>query len=341
MELTEIKSVFENFEKIALDFQIKKLDSGHINHSFWVQNNSKAFLLQKVNSHVFPNLEAISSNIVEIANHLKSKDYPHEILQLLPFSNGEFLWEKEWRIFNLIPFAQGFEKVNSPEQCWASAKFLGEFHLYLKDIDSTRIQNPLPPFLDYENRWQEFIISVDFASQDRYAQALPEINFVYENRNILDEWIPLQSELPKRIIHGDPKISNFLFDAEQLEIIKALIDWDTFMPGTILYDFGDMVRSYTNLKKEDEISKGKYFSQENYRALKEGFLFHLESHISQKEIENLPLAAQSIIFIQAIRFLTDFLNNDQYYHTSYPDQNLRRTQNQIQLLKELLEFLKN
>jgi thiamine kinase-like enzyme len=339
MELTEIKSVFENFEKIAPDFQIKTLESGYINHSFWVHNNSNTVLLQKVNSHVFPNMKSISSNILEITNHLKSKDYPHEILHPLSFSNGKYLWKNEWRIFKFIDNSQGFDKVNSSEQCLKAAKFLGEFHLYLSDLDSTKIQHPLSQFLDYENRWQEFVMSVDFAFQDRYTLALPEINFVYENRNILDRWINIQSKLPIRIIHADPKISNFLFEAEKSNKIIALIDWDTFMPGTILYDFGDMVRSYTNLKKEDEISKGKYFSSENYNALKEGFLFHLKQQLNAIEIENLPLAAQSIIFIQAIRFLTDFLNNDQYYHTSYNNQNLHRTQNQIQLLKELRAFL--
>jgi Ser/Thr protein kinase RdoA (MazF antagonist) len=341
MDVEEVYKVVEKFEAIGSDFEWKLIESGHINLTYCIQNNSHKYILQKVNTSIFPHLEVISSNMLEVSKHLKSKEYPHEIIELLPFSTGEFIWENQWRILPFLDNTQSFEKVESTQQCFEAAKFLGEFHLTIKDLDSSRIQNPLPNFLNYEDRWQDFMMSVDFAQTDRYSQGLPEIEFVYENRGLLDHWIQLQTELPKRIIHADPKISNFLFDAQNSLKVKALIDWDTLMPGSILYDFGDMVRSYTNLKAEDDPKIGKNFSKENYESLKNGFLFHLENELLPIEKENLSLAGKSIIYIQAIRFLTDFLKNDTYYHTSYADQNLNRTKNQLNLLKELMNYLQD
>lgn len=341
MGLRNTKEIFKNFETIQSDFDCNCLESGHINETYLIRNNAKKYILQKINSSIFLNLDAIHHNIDQISKHLKSKNYRQVILELLPFSNGKYTWENEWRLMRYIDNSIGFEKVISVEQCYEAAKFLGEFHLNLLDIDSTKMESPLPNFLNYEDRWQQFLMSVDFASKDRLAQALPEIEYVFENRNILDEWINLQPKMPKRIIHGDPKISNFLFDQTNSLKIIALIDWDTIMPGTILYDFADMVRSYSNLKEEDDPSIGKNFSQENYQALENGFLFHLKNELESIEIENMALAAKSIVYIQALRFLTDFLNNDVYYKINYPIQNLNRAKNQINLLKELILYLES
>ena len=147
------------------------------------------------------------------------------------------------------------------------------------------------------------------------------------------------NSLPIRVIHADPKISNIRFDKENKAI--AVIDLDTMMNGTILYDFGDMIRSYTNNAEEDNGWVKDHFNAENYVAVKEGFLFYLKDTLTPIELENLDYAAQLIIYIQAIRFLTDFLNDDIYYSTKYKLQNLDRTKNQINLLKGLLVFLKS
>lgn len=336
MGIVEAKKVFENFESIEEDFECIGLESGHINETYLIRNKKKKYILQKINSSIFPNLETIHSNIEIVAKHLESKNYAHKRIELLPFSNGKTIWENEWRIMHFIGNSIGFEKVNSANQCYEAAVFLSDFHSNLLDLDTKKIQNPLPNFLNYEDRWHQFVMSVDFASKDRLAEALPEIEFLYAHRFILDEWINLQPELPLRIIHGDPKISNFLFDEMNSSKIIAIIDWDTLMPGTILYDFADMVRSYSNLKEEDDPSVGKNFSQENYLALEKGFLKHLNECLEPIEKNNLKLAAKSIIYIQALRFLTDFLNQDVYYKINYPIQNLNRAKNQINLLKSLL-----
>lgn len=334
-----IASVFSNFERISSDFSYQKFSSGHINQTFLVVNNQKKFILQKINTSVFKNLEIITENIQSVSSHLKSRNYPHFILESLPFSDGSFLWDKSWRLLNYAEKTMIFEKVKSAEQAFEAAKFLGEFHGYLKDFEFEKIKDSIPGFLDFNSRFERFKSSLKSASEERLKISENEIEFLLSQENILENWNKISSELPKRIIHADPKISNFLFEENSSEKIKALIDWDTLMRGTILYDFGDMVRSYTNLGEEDDPDFGENFSLENYIALKKGFLYHLENQLHPIEKENMDLAGKLVVYIQAIRFLTDFLSGDIYYQIHYAEQNLNRAKNQIHLLKEMLEKL--
>lgn len=333
-----VQRIYRQFEILEADFEVTKITSGHINQTYQVVNNGRLHLVQQLNSTIFKNLAVITENCHEIANHLIQKKYPHPVLKPLRFQNGEFLAENEWRIFEFIPDTDSYEKVQSPQQAYEAAKFLSEFHLYLLDFDPKKIQPSIPGFLDFNWRWQEFQNALKSANEIRMQLALEEIEIIKENVSILHSWFKILPQLPQRVLHADPKISNFLCRKHHPNQILALIDWDTIMCGTILYDFGDMVRSYTNLKEEDDPDKGGNFSQENYDNLKKGFLFHLDKELLPVEIENFDLAAQTIVYVQAIRFLTDYLRGDIYYHIRYPEQNLNRTKNQLHVLNEMMEM---
>jgi len=162
---------------------------------------------------------------------------------------------------------------------------------------------------------------------------------VNDHSALPDQWLAWQAagQLPRRIIHGDPKISNVLFDEANRGL--CVIDLDTVMSSTLLYDFGDMARSYTNNTMEDDAQVASVFDPAMYQAVKQGFSYHLGGLLAPIEAENLDYAAQLVIFIQAVRFLTDYLNGDVYYATHYATQNLDRTQNQLRLLTELRCFL--
>src|SRR5690606_16549925 len=142
MGIVEAKKVFENFESIEEDFECIGLESGHINETYLIRNKKKKYILQKINSSIFPNLETIHSNIEIVAKHLESKNYAHKRIELLPFSNGKTIWENEWRIMHFIGNSIGFEKVNSANQCYEAAVFLSDFHSNLLDLDTKKIQNP-------------------------------------------------------------------------------------------------------------------------------------------------------------------------------------------------------
>ncbi len=332
MTVNEVKQIFCALQSVGTDFECVPLTSGHINSTFQISHSGRQYVLQKINRNIFPNPEAIVANGLAVANHLKDKDYPHAIVTPLQFADGEYLHNGEWRLFDFVENSAIYEKVNTAQQAFAAAKFLGEFHAYLQDFTVHELQETLPGFLDFESREQQFQAALKTAAGGRSLSAKDEIEFIENHRYLLDEWSAL--DLPKRAIHADPKISNFLFDKNDGKIL-ALIDWDTLMPGSILYDFGDMVRSYTNLRDEDDPTVGNNFSPAHYEALKDGFLYHLKPSLSAVEIGNMELAAQIIVYIQAMRFLTDYLNGDVYYKVNRAEHNLHRTRNQINLLSEM------
>lgn len=338
-ETNEIKELFKHFDKAATNPEVRKLTSGHINRSFLVTDRNRKFVLQEVNTEVFKDAMQISQNILNVSSHLKRKKYPYPVLNLLSFSNGEILLSSKWRIFDFIADTQSFEKPQSAIQVYEAARFLSEFYLYINDLNPKLIKDSIPCFLDFNLRLQQFKTALNSTVNDRIKKAEKEIEFLTENKVILEKWNSALNQFPKRIIHADPKISNFLFDKNSDEKIIALIDWDTLMTGPLLYDFGDMARSYTNLAREEDGNAKEIFSPENYSALKDGFTFHLKDTLTEIEVENMDLAAQTVIYIQAVRFLTDYLNGDIYYHIHYPLQNLDRTKNQIQLMKELINFI--
>lgn len=336
-----IKKVFEHCQEIHSDFAVKRLTSGHINKTYLVTNGGKKFILQKVNTNVFKNLTDVMQNIKAVSEHLIKKEYPHEILNPIDFNNGRTLYDKHWRLFPFFKETQTFEQAESTEQVFEAAKFISEFYDYLQDLEVDKIKDSIPGFIDFEQRYKNFKLSLKNASKERLDKAADQIRAITDQVDILNNWRSLLPKFPNRVIHADPKISNFLFDSEAKNEIKALIDWDTFMQGPILYDFGDMVRSYTNLKAEDDPElKGPNFSKDNYKALKDGFLYHLKDGLEPVELDNLGLAGRIVIYIQAIRFLTDYLNDDVYYAVHHKEQNLERTKNQLNLLKGLRAYQK-
>lgn len=339
MDEAEIKSVFKNYQPVSDDFSVQPLTSGHINKTFLVCNKKERFLLQKLNTTVFKNLEDIMQNILAVSTHLKKKDYPYEILSPIATHQDEILVENQWRLFPFIRDTATFEQSQSRDQVYETAKFLSEFYNYINDLEPEKIKDSIPGFIDFESRFEQFEESLKTGNSTRLKRASREIEIIQAQKEILEKWELLLPKIPTRVIHADPKISNFLFDQDCLTQIKALIDWDTFMQGTILYDFGDMVRSYTNLKEEDDPNSPENFSAENYEALLKGFLYHLGEELTPTEINNFDLAGQAVIYVQAVRFLTDYLNDDVYYAVERQEHNLDRTKSQLNLLKGLQSYL--
>lgn len=334
----ELLKVFEAFKNKAEDFDFKLIPSGHINNTYWVQNKGEQYIFQKMNTYVFPKLNTIVRHIQLINKHLVSKNYAHPTIKLLTFKNGKHLYDN-WRVLPYIANSQRFDTVISAEQACQAAGFLSHFHSLILDINLEEFQEVIPGFLDFESRYVHYQLAIKNTSYERLQQASELIQLLNALKYLVEKGVVLQNSLPVRLIHADPKISNFLFNKDNDLKVKALIDWDTFMPGTILYDFGDMVRSYCHLKAEDDDSEGNHFSANYYEQLKKGFLSSLSGHLKEEEIEGMDLMAKLVIYIQSLRFLTDYLNEDKYYTIHYANQNLDRTWSQYYLLKEMLEVL--
>ncbi len=322
------------------------LEAGLINMTYMVTipQGSKepgVYILQKINPAVFKNPEVIMASMDVVAAHLARQDYPDEILRPLRNRQGALLSYDQmgsaWRLLPFIIDSVCVQQAASPQQAYESARTFSRFYAYLWTVDLAAIQPAIPNFLDFAGRMVAFQQALPAAEEGRKQTAEREIAFVTAHLDLAAKFIVLQTEqLPLRLIHGDPKISNLLFDRTGIHG-RCVIDLDTLMPGTVLYDYGDMIRSYTNNRAEDDPAEQDVFNAEVYDAVTAGFLYYLQDKLTAVEKENLHYSAQVVIFIQAIRFLTDYLNGDIYYKTTYPLQNLYRTRNQINLLRALLE----
>ena len=325
-------------------FSIQPIKNGLINATFEVNDISqnKKFILQKINTHIFTQPEAIVENHLTINQNLLENAYPKRIISIVPNLSNELLTYDEdgnaWRMMDYVENSKTLVKVNAESTAEKAAKAFGDFYWHLNQ-NPIQLQEVLPHFLDFQQRMNDFENAIQNAESSLKQNAQMAIDYLVLHKDLPQQWIFWQKNniLPQRIIHADPKISNILFDANDNPL--AIIDLDTAMNATLLYDFGDMVRSYTNLLNEDSVETDNNFAPEIYSAVKRGFLQPLATLLTPLEIENLDYAAQVVIYIQAVRFLTDYLNGSTYYSTRYELQNLDRTYNQIHLLKGLKNHL--
>ena len=330
-----LKHYFQNIDQIV----VNPISSGWINYTYEVNSQGKKYILQKINTKVFPKPDIISNNIQLVSTHLKAKNYPKQIIEIIPDLQGNLLArenDETWRLTSFIPNSICFDKVESAEQAFEAAKTVSQFHSYLLDLNVDQIFPSIDGFLDYKKRMKDFNEALENASEERLQETKEEVNYILDNLSKVKEYLAI--DFPKRVVHADAKLSNFLFDNDNHSQAIAVIDWDTIMPGNILCDFGDMIRTYANLKEEDDPSAENLFESKYYEAVKKGFLEHLKDDLESIEVENMDFVAYIVIYIQAVRFLGDYLNNDVYYSISYPKQNLNRTINQINLLKALTKF---
>lgn len=326
-----------------LDFKLEPLTSGHINDTYLVYSEKDSYVLQKLNHLVFPNIPELMNNKLKIAHHLANKDsYQLSLLRFYSTKNGKAYFKDNngdyWSLMNYIPNSKVLDKTENSEQAYEAGKAFGHFVAQLDNFNASDLYEIIPDFHKMSFRYSQFDEALKNASEDRKAQADSWINQVLSSRKKMHqlELFYKQGEIPMRVTHNDTKLSNILFNHQNKAI--AVIDWDTLMPGIVHYDFGDSVRSICSSATEDETDLKKVtFNTDFYNSYKNGFLSELDTVLSEREIELLPLAAETITFIMGLRFLTDFLNNDIYYKTKYPLHNLDRAANQLTLAKRINE----
>ncbi|WP_415328124.1 phosphotransferase enzyme family protein [Chryseobacterium sp. MMS23-Vi53] len=340
----EIKNIIHQFINTE-NYTFYPIDNGLINSTYVLENyeNGKKYILQKINSSVFKNPSNIILNHLRVNCLLRANNYEMEIIEPIPSSMQEFLVhdinEQSWRLQNFIDESTTFIKGPSLEIAYKAAKAFSHFLDCINTDELIDIKETLPNFINFEKRISDYKKALQNADSDLIERAKKDIHLTNDFLSLPEKWIELikNQNLPKRIIHADPKISNILFDENNEPI--AVIDLDTVMISTILYDFGDMIRSYCNITDEDDGITENNFDSEIFNAVKKGFLSHLEEKLTTTELENLEYAAQVVIYIQAVRFLTDYLNGNIYYSTKYREHNLDRTRNQLRLLEGLRECL--
>lgn len=347
LELRGILKVFLPDQELVA---YEEIASGHINDTYLgVTDKAEKFILQKINKGVFNDVPGLIMNKVKISQHLHEKlsdlneaERQRRILTFLNTEKGDYYCIDEkgdfWNVTIFIENSQTFETVTETKIAYEGGKLFGEFINLTQDFDPVNLVEVIPRFHDMAFRFEQFEEALVKASSERKHQAKEFIDRAHSLKNemhILQD-LKENGRIKLRVTHNDTKISNALFDLEGNGL--CVIDTDTIMPGIIHYDFGDAIRTICNTAAEDEKDLNKVeFNVEFYHSYTKGFMEEIGSSISELEMKYFPLAAKTMIFIMALRFLTDYLNNDIYYKTKYPGHNLVRSMNQFKLIASLSE----
>jgi thiamine kinase-like enzyme len=332
VELKFAQSILLGFGLKESIVTLKKVDSGLINSTFVLNSKTNSYILQAINTNIFPNYEKGLENILTVGNWLKRKNYPYSFP--LPIKGRYLKVENEvWRLIPYVKNSISYNRVSSLDQVKSAANCLGEFYHHLSDFNTESLSITLPIFHHGNliiKKFEEALLNGD---KKRLLTVKALISEVIKELPILNKWDEVCNSLPKRVVHYDTKINNFLFDKKTDEVL-ALIDLDTIMPGCVLSDIGDMIRTYSNPVGEEskEIEKVVCNMEIINTIIHE---FTKKITLEKEEIENLFFGGLAITFMQSVRFLTDYLNGDSYYKTSYKDQNLIRAKNQWALYKSL------
>ena len=336
----EIKQIANEFSDAEITSTVK-IDTGHINNSFLVTTASNDnFILQKINQNVFKIPAWVIDNLIRINKHLIASDYPYKVAKLrYTINNKPFYYDKTgfWRAVEYIEDTNNLLVCPNAEIAFKSGNAYGHFVRSLSGLNLKEIKDVIPNFHNPQKRYDELESAIKTNYNNRVVEAGELIAQAKQYKSIIDKYEFATRNLPIRLVHNDTKISNLLFNKD-LSTVKAIIDLDTVMPGYLINDFGDMVRSFCNPVAEDEADLSKVnFNIEFYKSLMEGFLSALKDFITPEEKAALTIGVETIIYTQFIRFLSDYLNGDIYYRSDYKEQNLNRAKVQLHLLRQIIE----
>lgn len=315
--------------------------SGLINHTWKIHNGDKVFILQRINHKVFKNPESIAYNINITGNYLHAH-YPDYLFvtPLKSIYNGEIYFDKENGYFRLIPFVQNshtIDVVANPELAYEAARQFGKFTKLLSGFDAGKLKITLPDFHNLSLRYQQFKEALSQGNKMRIKSSEALIADISFHKDILDVFEKIKSnpQFKIRVTHHDTKISNVLFDENNKGL--CVIDLDTLMPGYFISDVGDMMRTYLSPVSEEEKDFSKIEIRDEYFfSIVRGYLGQLNHELTAEEKNHFVYAAKFMIYMQALRFLTDHLNDDIYYGSKYVGHNFVRAENQLILLQKLI-----
>jgi Ser/Thr protein kinase RdoA (MazF antagonist) len=327
---------------IATSPSVQSFGSGLINTTWHVREDSKEYILQWINHHVFRKPCDIAENIENIALHLEKNDPEYFFVSPLKTKNNQTMVHlPEHGYFRLIPFVKDsitYDVTQKPQQAFEAALQFGRFTKLLKDFPAEQLKITLPDFHNLSARYEQFYHACLHGNPQRIAEARNEIQFVQQQYHIVFTYknITSSNKFKLRVTHHDTKISNVLFDSNGKGI--CVIDLDTVMPGYFISDVGDMMRTYLSPVSEEETDFSKILIREDYfEAILNGYLKEMGDELTEDEIRHFVYAGMFLIYMQAIRFLADHLNNDIYYGAAYEGHNYMRAKNQIVLLQRLME----
>ena len=321
---------------------------GLINHTYKVRCELQVdFLLQKINQQVFINPEDVQKNSVLLSQYAEFEFTGLKLPWVKEYAPMKSLYRDEkgnyWRAFEFIEDGKMLNIAEMPSQAKATAKAFAKFTAAFDDFNVGMLKETIPDFHNLSHRYRQFEEALQGELYERMPKAMPLIDELKkrERYKFFYEEIADSAEFPKRVMHHDAKIANILFSKTTGKVICP-IDLDTTMPGYFFSDLGDMIRSMSCSADETSTDfNNLHIRKKYYEAIMEGYMSILEKQLTLSEKKYIHYSGLLIIYMQSLRFLTDYLNGDVYYHITYPEQNFDRTKNQLTLLQRLEEFLES
>jgi len=345
-----MEDIIKQFNVKIDKFNICPVKVGHINDSFIIENltdSKTSYFLQKINHHIFKDIEGLQGNIQIVTSHLRNKykeagltDFDRRTLRLVPAKDGKLFYKDDkgyyWRIYINIQNTYSYEIIN-PDLAYKAGVAFGNFQSMLSDLDTDKLIETIPYFHNMEFRLEQFSEAV----RKNAARRLGETQWMAEEiekrakEMCIQEELYRSGKLPKRINHCDTKVNNLLFNQNDEAI--CIVDLDTVMPGFVLSDFGDFIRTGANTGAEDDPNLDNIgINLEIFEAYTKGYL-QKAGFLTQIELDNLAYGAKLLTYMQTVRFFTDYLNGDVYYKIQSKDHNWQRTLAQFRLLQDMEE----
>lgn len=337
--------VYAAFSLHPDEYSVELLKGGLINKTYHLKSKNeggKDYVIQRINTTVFKNPASISKNLSVASEYLKRYQPAYLFLHPVKTTSGDLLhWHVNqcWRALPYITDAVTLPEATDEKQVYQAAKQFGKLCKLLTAIPISKFENVIPDFHDLSKRYEQFSTSLKSGAIGKIEMASDAINQVFKYKSILKCYVEMMRDenLPLRVIHHDTKLSNVLLDEKSFEGL-CVIDLDTMMPGYVSSDLGDMMRTYLCPYSEEESDLTKLHIRLNYfEAIVNGWLSEMRSYITEAEKKYVPYSGEFMVYLQGIRFLTDYLNNDIYYPTNHPEHNLLRAKNQFRLLELLVE----
>ena len=304
---------------------ISRYGSGHINDTFKVETKGGVrYILQRVNTDIFPQ-EMLKDNILRVTRFLKSRGV--KSLEVVAYENP-------WRLYAFLEGYTSVDLVTDPKEAALAAGAFAKFQNDLAELPAPRLGEIIPKFHDTVDRLRLLDEAAEADVKGRRASVAAELAFIDRRRAEASTLVEMMrtGEIPERITHNDTKINNVMLAPDGSNVV---IDLDTTMPGSALYDFGDMVRTSTAAAAEDERDLSKVYSKKEYfEALVRGYLANAK-FLTEAERANMALSGRIITLTIGIRFLTDYLKGDVYFHTAYDEHNLVRCRTQLKMVESM------
>lgn len=344
-----LQSIIAEFSIDGTIESVRPFGSGHINGSFHLKNviaEGPDYLLQSINTYVFKDVPALINNVKLVTEHLRKQvianngDPKAEVLTMIETKTGEYYHRDHegnyWRVYLFLKNTKSYDILETDVQAFEGGRAFGRFQSMLSSLDASLLRETIPNFHNVQYRLQNLELAIRSNALQRAKNCGVEIDFIFDRVEKMSTIFNLgkSGELPLRVIHNDTKFNNILFNQE--DHVQCVIDLDTVMPGFVAFDFGDAIRTVINNAAEDEADLSKItLNVRLFEAYAKGYLQEAVHFLNSSELNSLTYGVLLLPYLQAGRFLTDYLDGDRYFKIHFAEHNLQRARAQLKLVKEL------